>query len=386
MTDLPLLTIRVECHFALGTNSLRTGSNRCRMREEGVMFKFLVALLIIVLVFDVVEAGEREIDKEGCAATQTAGDWWRESRPIMGTVVAVEVQSPQAGACDAITAVMDEMYRIDELMSSWSQSSELSRLNREAPEGFVTIDEELFALIERSIDFSRVTDGAFDVTYASAGRYYDFRAGTRPDDEQLTRAIDAIDFRHIELDRERHAIRYAHPAVYIDLGGIAKGYAVDRAVRILERRGIEEGMVSAGGDSRIVGDRGGEPWVVGIRNPRAKDDNVAVLPLMDVSVSTSGDYERFFEEGGTRYHHIIDPQTGDSARGVRSVTILGEDATSTDALSTSVFVLGLERGLALIDALNGVDAIVVDDAGQLYFSNGLMGMATADAVASAEGI
>ncbi len=343
------------------------------------MFKFLIALLIVVLVFDVVEAsppvsGAAE-GPDRCDAEVAGPDWYRASQPVMGTVVTVEVHDDDVtSACNAIRAVMAEMHRIDGLMSSWADDSELSRLNREAPAGFVDIDPELFFLIERSLDFSRLTDGAFDVTYASAGRYYDYRAGVRPDDEMLAQAVTAIDYRYLELDGERHAIRYRHPGVYVDLGGIGKGYAVDRAVGILAAIPIERAMVSAGGDSRIVGDRQGQPWVVGVRDPRDASGKVAVLPLVDVAVSTSGDYERFFDENGVRYHHIIDPQTGDSARSVRSVTIVGADATSTDALSTSVFVMGIERGLSLIDRLGGVDAIVVDDEGLLHFSSGLMSM------------
>ncbi len=341
------------------------------------MFKFLVALLIFVLLFDVSNAQELQTDSGAteCTASNTEQGWWRESQPIMGTVVAVEVRSEgRASACSAIAAVMTEMKRIDALMTTWSPDSELSRLNREAPKRYVPIEAELFDLIDRSLDFSRMTAGAFDVTYASAGRFYDFRQGIRPDDAELEKAVNAIDYRYLLLDRKHKAIRYRHPEVFVDLGGIAKGYAVDRSIEILEAHGVSEAMVSAGGDSRIVGDRGGEPWVVGVRDPRVRGANVALLPLMDVSVSTSGDYERFFEDNGTRYHHIIDPTTGDSARGVRSVTILGADALMTDALSTSVFVMGLEEGIALIDALNGVDAIVVDGEGRLHVSRDLLDM------------
>jgi thiamine biosynthesis lipoprotein len=157
----------------------------------------------------------------------------------------------------------------------------------------------------------------------------------------------------------------------VDLGGIAKGHAVDRCIAILVQAGITDASVAAGGDSRIVGDRNGHPWTVGIRHPRRENEMSAVLPLVDTAISTSGDYERFFERDGIRYHHILDPQTGRSAAGAWSVTILGPDATTTDALSTSVFVLGVERGLSLIDRLPGVDAIVIDPQGQLRYSEGL---------------
>ena len=163
-------------------------------------------------------------------------------------------------------------------------------------------------------------------------------------------------------------MRYSHPGVSIDLGGIAKGYAVDRCVEMLRGAGITQGMVAAGGDSRIIGDRLGRPWTVGVQDPREKTQMIALLPLVDTAVSTSGDYERYFEEEGVRYHHIINPGSGDSARDVRSVTILGPEGLFTDALSTAVFVLGREEGLTLIDTLPGVDAVVVDGAGELRYS------------------
>jgi thiamine biosynthesis lipoprotein len=159
----------------------------------------------------------------------------------------------------------------------------------------------------------------------------------------------------------------------IDLGGFAKGHAVDNAAAILRRRGIAHAMVSAGGDSRVIGDRRGRPWTIGIRDPRGgSGDVVAVLPLEDVSISTSGDYERYFEADGVRFHHLIDPATGRSPSGIQSVTILADDGLTSEALSKIVFVLGVARGMALVESQQGVDAVVVDAAGALHFSSGLL--------------
>ena len=157
----------------------------------------------------------------------------------------------------------------------------------------------------------------------------------------------------------------------IDLGGIAKGYAVDQSMARLEQLGIHDALVRAGGDSRVTGQRWGRPWTIGIRDPRDREGVVAVIPLADVAVSTSGDYERYFEQDGIRYHHIINPRTGDSARELQSVTIIGPDATTTDALSTSVFVLGLRDGMKLVNRMPGIDAILVDSHGTLHYSNDL---------------
>ncbi len=298
-----------------------------------------------------------------------AADWYDDSQAIMGTRVQAEIwHADPAAAARALAAVMAEMHRIDAAFSPYKEDSELSRLNRQAPRGWTSVSDELFELLTRSRRMSDLTGGAFDITYASIGRYYDYRAGRLPDDAQFRQALEAIDYRYVELDAAQRRVRYRHPDVYVDLGGIAKGYAVDRGIALLREAGITEASVSAGGDSYILGDRRGEPWTVGIRDPRNEQGMVAVLPLMDTAVSTSGDYERFFEQDGVRYHHILDPATGRSARGAWSVTILGPDTTFTDALSTSVFVLGPERGLALIDRLPGIDAIIIDADGRLRYS------------------
>ncbi|MFN3237194.1 MAG: FAD:protein FMN transferase [Pseudomonadales bacterium] len=318
-----------------------------------------------------------ELSVEVCSSSESGerGAWWQSTASIMGTEVRAEVwHEDEALACEAVAAVMAEMRRIDGLMSPYIESSQLSYLNKNGANDFVEVDEELFALISRSQGYSILTGGAFDITYASAGRYYDYRKGKRPDAEQLREAVEAISYRHLELDHRNHAVKFHHPHVYLDLGGIAKGYAVDNAIQILRGRGITQGMVSAGGDSQIIGDRRGEPWVVGIKDPRQTNAQVVVLPLLDASISTSGDYERFFVENGVRYHHIIDPSSGDSAREVRSVTIIGSESTAADALSTSVFVMGAKRGLELIDRLIGIDAIIVDGNGALHVSEGLASM------------
>lgn len=341
--------------------------------------KFIQVPALLVASTFLQNISAMESDPVGCVAQTWTddGQWWSETRSIMGTEIQVELwHEEKADACAAIRAVMKEMNRIDSLMSPYIESSALSHLNKNAATRPVWVGKELFTLIETSLKFSELTNGAFDITYASVGRYYDYREGYIPDDETIARSIQAINYRYVEMGAKDYSISYKVDGVYIDLGGIAKGYAVDRGIEILKSRGIKQGFVGAGGDSRIIGDRRGEPWVVGIRDPRSESEMVAVLPLMDISVSTSGDYERFFEKDGVRYHHIIDPQTGDSAREVRSVTILGAQATRTDALSTSVFVMGVELGLKLVNELQDVDAIIVDGSGQLHYSDSLLELTT----------
>lgn len=302
----------------------------------------------------------------------TQAEWYGEQDVIMGTRIGVEVwQADEQQARQAIAAVFDEFHRLDEALSPYIEQSELYEVNRSASRRPVTISQEFFDLLEQSLSYSRLTDGAFDITFASIGYQYDYRKGIKPSEETIENTLPLIDYRHIELSSDDRTIRFDQPGVRIDLGGIAKGYAVDRAIALLQAQGIENALVSAGGDSRVLGDRRGRPWNIGIQAPRDKKGLAAVMPLSDTAISTSGDYERYFEADGVRYHHIISPKTGRSAGELESVTILGPNATRTDALSTSVFVLGLKNGLALIDRLDDVDAVIIDRHGEMHTSKGL---------------
>jgi len=315
-----------------------------------------------------------------CVAFPAQAQWWNREEAIMGTAVRAEVWHDDRVAGEAaITAVMAEMRRIDAAMSPYKSDSELSRVNRLAAREPVKISRELFELVARSLEVSKLTQGAFDITFSSVGYMYDYRKGVAPSDKEIAKALPGINYRHVLLDAHASTIRFAREGMRIDLGGIAKGYAVDRCVEILKRRGITHALVSAGGDTRVLGDHRGRPWMVAIRDPRRRDGMVAVLPLADTAISTSGDYERYFEAGGKRYHHILNPKTGKSATGVRSVSIIAADATTTDGLSTSVFVMGRERGMALVERLKDVDAIVVDDSGKMYYSSRLQQAAPAPA-------
>ncbi|MBB6094079.1 thiamine biosynthesis lipoprotein [Povalibacter uvarum] len=292
---------------------------------------------------------------------------------IMGTRIAVEVwaDTKEQGNA-AIEAVLADMRRIDREMSTYKPDSEVSKVNAEAAKHPVKISRELFDLLTQALEYSRLTEGAFDVTYASVGYMYDFRKHVRPDETQIEKALPGINYRHVILDANAQTVKFAREGVRIDLGGIGKGHAVDSGIRILQQRGFSHGVVTAGGDSRIIGDRFGQPWVVGIRHPDRKEEVIARIPLEDAAISTSGDYERYFDEKGVRYHHIIDPKTGQSASKVRSATVIGPTATRTDGLSKTAFVLGAEKAIEIYNRLEGIDAIVVKPDGQVLYTKGLM--------------
>ena len=326
--------------------------------KMGLTYMRTHGVLIFTLLF---------ITNNACA------EWFKAERAIMGTQVVVEVWHEEAQlAKQCSQQVFDEMRRIDTLMSPYKEDSELSKINRLAARQPVNISAELYELIEQSLVFSKLSDGAFDITFASVGGLYDYRNRRKPGADEIQQKLPAINYRYIQLNDKTRSIAFAMQGVRIDLGGIAKGYAVDNGIAILRRCGIKNGLVSAGGDSRILGDRNGWPWVLGVKHPRQKDKVVVKLPLSNVAISTSGDYERFFIEDGKRYHHIIRPQTGQSVDETWSATVIGDKAMMTDALSTTLFVLDVKQALKLVAKLKGVDAIIIDAHGKMHYSQGLM--------------
>jgi thiamine biosynthesis lipoprotein len=300
-------------------------------------------------------------------------EWLKREETIMGTRVYAEVWDDSAEhGNQALDAVMEFMHHVDQLMSHFLPDSQLSRINARAALEPVVVDPELFDVIRASIHYSEITDGAFDITYASVGYLYDYRRHVHPSDAQIEAALPAVNYRNLILDPAAHSVKFGHAGMRIDLGGIAKGWAADRAVEMLKSRfAITNGIVTAGGDSRLLGDRRGRPWVIAIRDPNDPNRVVTRIPLADVGVSTSGDYEHFFDEGGVRYHHIIDPKTGKSPHEVRSATIIGPTATDTEGFSKGVFIKGPAEGMKLVERYPGMDAVVVDKYGKVWYSKGL---------------
>ncbi len=309
----------------------------------------------------------------------TLAGWHGDTQNIMGTVINVTLYSEDdAKAERAIAAVMAEMRRIDQQYSPYIPTSELSRVNELAPKSTaknpMPISAELVSIIQKANHYSELSGGAFDITFASLARYYDYRKGLKPTDAQFKELVPQINYKFIHLDSKKNTVYFDHPKVYIDLGGIAKGFAIDRGAEILRQHGITNANLSAGGDSRVIGDKLGKPWLVGIRNPRADDKNaVAItLPLENCAISTSGDYERFFiDTDGQRVHHIINPKTGKSPHGIISVSVIGPQGFDTDPLTKTIFIMGPEKGLALIDSLPDFDAVVITESGKVLYSKGL---------------
>ena len=305
--------------------------------------------------------------------TFTANAQWHEKNfQVMGTQAKVHFwHQDTKKAAFLIRAVEDEMERINQSMSPYIESSELSQVNLNAAKQPFKISDELFNLLIKADSISRLSHGAFDITYASVGYQYHYRDKIKPNEKAIVQNLNKINYQGIVLDQVNKTIFFAVEGMKIDLGGIAKGYAVKNCLNILAKSGVENGLVSAGGDTGLLGDKRGQPWVVGIKHPRAEQKAAVHLPLVNEAISTSGDYERYFIENGERYHHILNPKTGKSAKEVISVSVIGKDPTMVDALSTTLFVLGLKPAMKMIDSLAGYEVIIIDKNQKLHFSKGL---------------
>lgn len=339
------------------------------MRRAAAVFGLLVLAVLALLVL-------RRAPRPEAASSYSSF----EAEVMATTVRATVPTGPEARGHAEV--VFDVFRGVDERMSEWKEGSPLTAVNRSAGGEPVPVPEDLFSLLERGVEIGELTDGAFDVTWAALWGLWDFRAAEPrvPTDEEIAARVERVDFRKLELEEADGAhpptVRLPEEGMALGLGGIAKGHALERAGRALRERGVESFLLVAGGQVLAAGGKRGEggagPWRVGIRDPRGTpDDLFALLALRDGSLSTSGDYERFFVVDGVRYHHVLDPRTGRPARGVRSATVVCDDPVLADALSTALMVLGVEPSLALVGGMDGVEAVLVDGEGGLHVTPGL---------------
>jgi thiamine biosynthesis lipoprotein len=269
--------------------------------------------------------------------------------------------------------VYDTFAHVDATANEWKEEAMLAKVNRQAGIQPVVLSEELMGLVSRGLALGEVTGGAFDVTWAAMWGTWDFVTPKPPPDVALlAEKVALVDYRKVEVHQEKQTVYLPMKGMKLGLGGIAKGYALDGAAAKLRAAGVEDFTITAGGQVYAGGNRGDRPWRIGIRDPRGEpDDYFGIVSLSDTSISTSGDYERFFVKDGVRYHHILDPKTGQPARKLRSVTIISPDATLADALSTALMVMGKTSGMALVSRLNNVEAVLVDNAGEVHMSPGV---------------
>jgi thiamine biosynthesis lipoprotein len=290
--------------------------------------------------------------------------------------IALVWEKTDAATADAfIREGIEEIRRIEQLISSWDPQSQTSRINRAAGQQAVPTDPELLQLILRAQRISELTQGAFDISFASMDPIWKFDGSMDqlPDSARVKAARSTIDFRNIEVDEAKGTVFLRQKGMRIGFGAIGKGYAAQRVKQLLIDRGVESGIVNAGGDLIAWGRQlDGTTWKIGIADPNQEEKIFSWLPVEEKAVATSGDYERFVEFEGQTYAHIIDPRTGYPVTGVKSVSVICKDAELADALATSAFVLGVEVGMDLINQLPGVDCLIIDMNNQIHTSEDLI--------------
>jgi thiamine biosynthesis lipoprotein len=303
----------------------------------------------------------------------------KDERYLMGTSWLVQISlgtgEADAQASEAIEAVFSELSRIDNLMSEWKETSPVSSVNKAAGAEPVPVPLELLDLIERAKRFSQETEGAFDITWRGLAHLWHFdESFTVPGQHAIESALELVDYRKITIEGAR--VGLSSTGMALGLGGIAKGYAIDQAAKVLREHDFQDFLVNGGGDVLVAGYRGGRPWRIGVRAPRGRwNQLVARIEISGGAVVTSGDYERFRIVDGVRYHHIIDPRTGRPANACQSVTVVAPSAETADVLATAVFVLGPAKGLQLISARKDTEALVIDSAGEFQMSPGFKQLA-----------
>ncbi len=300
---------------------------------------------------------------------------YKKSLPLMDTIVTITVVSDGKDAAEkAIDAAFAEIGRFGDLINFYSEKSELSEINRNAGLQKTVVSPHTLAVVEKAVHAAEKSEGAFDPTMGPVVRLWDFLNKDKPSDEAIKQALSLVDYRNVVIDRDNSTVLLRRSGMLLDLGGIAKGYAADLAVRSLMNNNIRSGIVAIAGDIKTFGMKpDNTPWIVGIRNPRQtgeKDGVIATLRLSGQAISTSGDYERFFIKDGSRYHHLLDPKTGYPAMACRSVSVVADKTVDTDAFSTAVFIIGPDKGMALAKEL-GMEAMIIDTNGNRFLSDGL---------------
>ena len=294
----------------------------------------------------------------------------------MGTLVTVTAVAPnRPRALEAAAAGFEEIHRLEELLSTWIATSELSHVNAAAGREAIAISPDTMRILEGSIEMARLTEGGFNILVGPAVEAWSVLDRQQvPSDATLQAVRPLTDLRSLHLNKAQGTAYLAKTGMRVDVGGIGKGYAADMAVTAMQKAGATAGVVALSGDIKTFGRLpGGTQFPFGIRHPRREEAVLAFVDLQDEAISTAGDYERYFERDGVRYHHILDPVTLQPARDCQSVTIVAREGMTADGLDTGVFVMGRERGLALIERLPGVGAIIVDRDGKVWISSFLKG-------------
>ncbi len=322
------------------------------------------------------------------ACTPYKENIYRKNRILMNTLVTITVVSDSKDSAEkAIDTAFSEIEKLEKLSNFFSPESEVCRINKNAGISEVKVSPDIIDVLDRAIMVSEKTEGAFDVTIGPVITLYDFYKKIKPEENAIKKKLPLVNYRDLIIDRNKSTAFLQKRGMLIDLGGIAKGYAADKAVDTLKKKGISSGLVAVAGEIKAFGLKpDGRPWKIGIRNPRIppnphsvkggkggfSDDIMATLELKDMAISTSGDYERCFILNGRRYHHLLSPKTGYPAEECQSVSVIAKEGTFTDAFATGVFVLGPVKGINVLEKM-GFDGVIVDSQGKIYTTPDIRG-------------
>lgn len=305
-----------------------------------------------------------------CAEVTTV----RRAQMLMGTLVSItSVAADEAAAQRAAASALKEIRRLEELLSTWIPTSELSRLNEAAGREPVMISRDTMDVLARSLEVAQLTEGGFNIAVGPAIQAWSVtEQSSIPSEEQLHRLLPLVELSALRLDETRRTAYLTRVGMRVDVGGIGKGFAADRAVEAMRTAGATAGVVALSGDIKTFGRMPDEEaFLFGIQHPRKESALLATIELHDEAISTAGDYERFFERDGVRYHHILDPKSLQPARECQSVTVIAKEGVMADGLDTGIFVMGPTRGMELVERLPDVEAVIVDRNGHILVSSGL---------------
>jgi thiamine biosynthesis lipoprotein len=295
------------------------------------------------------------------------------SRMLMGTVVEITLPDDGSGEPEkAAGAAFDEIKRLEAIFSSYIPESDVSRVKKNAGLGPTAVAPDVVSVVETALKITKLSGGAFDPTFGPLMAAWDFSGNNNrvPTPEEIRPLLALVDYRGVSTDPSASTVALAREGMDINLGGIAKGYIVGMAAKEIMRRGIKSAIIKAGGDMFVFQPEGSKPFEIGIRHPRMEEKLLGRIRVVNGAVATSGDYERFFMKDNVRFHHIFDPASGFPARRSMATTVVTQDPTLADALSTAVFVLGPEEGMRLVESTDGVEALIVDPEGKITFSTG----------------
>ncbi|HCJ66105.1 MAG TPA: hypothetical protein DHV62_01950 [Elusimicrobia bacterium] len=307
----------------------------------------------------------------GCAQEQV----YKKERKLMGTTAEITLYGENNQT--AVEQAFKAMEEIEKIASEYRKDSQLSKINRYAGTKKVKVDPRLYEMIEKSVYYSKLSDGAFDITVGPLIQLWRIKEkmqksnSTLPSEKEIKQKLKLVSYQEISLNRKEKSVYLKKKGMKIGLGAVAKGYAVDEAVKSLKVKGVKTALVRLGGEIRVLGERK-KPWKIGIQHPREKDGILGVVELRDgEAVSTSGDYEQYFLKNDVRYHHIFNPKTGKPAWECQAVTIVASKGIDADIFSTTVFVLGPDKGMELIEKLPDIEGLIVKNDGEVIFSSGM---------------